>query len=153
MLYRRKAATTQVVLSNSHARTIALQAVHDNPTAAHFGSANTMERLKTYAWWPSMQSDCEEYCQSCEACGRANKATGKRYGKMILSKEPTKIWQVIHWDFCTGFPPSVENSYNAIAVLACRHSHRTRILGTHDTLDAECAAWLYYRNLCSIFGL
>ena len=43
----------------------------------------TMERVKSVAWWLDWKKDVIEYCNSCDRCQKANKATGERHGRLF----------------------------------------------------------------------
>ncbi|MBW0516707.1 hypothetical protein O181_056422 [Austropuccinia psidii MF-1] len=62
---------------------------HDNIYSGNMSEDRKMERIKTCAWWPSWKKDVIEYCNICERCQKANKATGKRFGSMIHIQEPS----------------------------------------------------------------
>ncbi|MBW0530712.1 hypothetical protein O181_070427 [Austropuccinia psidii MF-1] len=77
----------------------------------------TMERIKTFAWWPSWRKDFIEYCHNCDRCQKANKATGKRFGLIINIQEPSTPWEVVHMDRVTALPPGGEKSHNSCLVI------------------------------------
>ncbi|MBW0567785.1 hypothetical protein O181_107500 [Austropuccinia psidii MF-1] len=89
ILYHRSKHTCVTVLcSRMLIHTILLEC-HDNIYSGHLFEERTMERIKECALWPSWRKDVIEYCHSCDRCQKANKATGKRFGLMIHTQEPS----------------------------------------------------------------
>ena len=41
---------------------------HDDPTAAHFGTTKTYEKLRSRYYWRKMFSDVQHWCRSCADC-------------------------------------------------------------------------------------
>ncbi|MBW0473729.1 hypothetical protein O181_013444 [Austropuccinia psidii MF-1] len=81
----------------------------------------TMERVKTYDWWPSWRKDVIEYCHSCEGFQKTNNTTGERFGLSIHIQEPSTPWEVVHINWVTALPPVGEKYYNACHVIVDRY--------------------------------
>ncbi|MBW0565606.1 hypothetical protein O181_105321 [Austropuccinia psidii MF-1] len=75
-----------------------LHECHDSVAAGHLSEDRTLERVKTCSWWPNWKKDVAEYCQTCDRCQKANRATGKKFGMMIQIQEPKSPW-------VTALPP------------------------------------------------
>ncbi|MBW0513185.1 hypothetical protein O181_052900 [Austropuccinia psidii MF-1] len=88
----------------------------------------TLERVKTCSWWPNWKKDVAEYCQTCERCHKANRATGKKFGMMIHIQEPKSPWEIVHMDWVATLPPGGDRSYNACLVLIERYSKTPMLL-------------------------
>ncbi|MBW0582249.1 hypothetical protein O181_121964 [Austropuccinia psidii MF-1] len=86
---------------------------HYSVASAHLSEDRTLERVKTCSWWPSWNKDVAEYCQTCDRCQKANRATRKKFGMMIQIKEPKSPWEIAHMDWVTALPPGADRSYNA----------------------------------------
>ncbi|MBW0500864.1 hypothetical protein O181_040579 [Austropuccinia psidii MF-1] len=105
-----------------------------------------MERIKTCAWWPSWRKDVIEYCNSCDRCQKANKATGKRFCFVINIQEPSTPWEVVHMDWVTDLPPGGDKSYNACLVIVYRYSKIPIFLPCHnDDTDMDTALLIWNR--------
>ncbi|MBW0564881.1 hypothetical protein O181_104596 [Austropuccinia psidii MF-1] len=56
-----------------------LHECHDSVAAGHLSEDITLERVKACSWWPNWKKDVAEYCQACDRCEKANRATGKKF--------------------------------------------------------------------------
>ncbi|MBW0483967.1 hypothetical protein O181_023682 [Austropuccinia psidii MF-1] len=60
-----------------------LHECHDSVVFGHLSEDWTLERVKPFSWWPNWRNNVAEYCQTCDRCQKANRATGKKFGMMI----------------------------------------------------------------------
>ncbi|MBW0560219.1 hypothetical protein O181_099934 [Austropuccinia psidii MF-1] len=117
---------------------------HDSVAAGHLSEDRTLERVKTCSWWPNWKKDVSEYCQTCDRCQKANRATGKKFGMMIQIQEPKSPWEIVHMDWVTALPAGGERSYNACLVLVDRYSKTPMFLPCQkdDTdMDTTIMIW------------
>ncbi|MBW0510274.1 hypothetical protein O181_049989 [Austropuccinia psidii MF-1] len=112
-----------------------------------------MERSKTFAWWPSWREDVIEYCDSCNRCQKANKATCKWFGLIIHIQGPSTPWEVVHKDWVTALPPGDDKSYNAFLVIVNRYSKTPIFLPCHKDDTAMNTALLIWNRVISHTGL
>ncbi|MBW0504161.1 hypothetical protein O181_043876 [Austropuccinia psidii MF-1] len=112
-----------------------------------------MERIKTWAWWPSWRKDVIEYCHSFDRCQKANKTTGKRFGLMIHIQEPSTPWEVAHMNWVTALPPGGEQSGNACLVILDRYRKTPSFLTCHVDDTAMDTSLLIWKRLISGTGL
>ncbi|MBW0540900.1 hypothetical protein O181_080615 [Austropuccinia psidii MF-1] len=63
-----------------------LHEFHDSVAAGHLSEDRTLERVKTCCWWPNWKKEVAEYCQTCDRCQNANRATGgdRSYNAFLL---------------------------------------------------------------------
>ncbi|MBW0588642.1 hypothetical protein O181_128357 [Austropuccinia psidii MF-1] len=108
-----------------------LHECHDSVSAGHIAEERRLERVKTCCWWPNLKKDVAEYCQTCDRCQKANRATGKKFGMMIQIQEPKYPWEIVHMDWVTKLPPGGDRSYNACLVLVDRYSKTPMFLPFH----------------------
>ncbi|MBW0549108.1 hypothetical protein O181_088823 [Austropuccinia psidii MF-1] len=97
-----------------------LNEFHDSVASGHLSEDRTLERYKTFSWWPNWRRDVAENCQTCERCQKANRATGKKFGMMIQIQEPKSPWEIVHMHWVTALPPGGDKSHNAFLVLVDR---------------------------------
>lgn len=45
-----------------------LKEYHDTPTSGHYRVENTLRRLSSRFFWPSMRCDVHDYVKKCVAC-------------------------------------------------------------------------------------
>ncbi|MBW0548738.1 hypothetical protein O181_088453 [Austropuccinia psidii MF-1] len=89
-----------------------LHEFHDSVGAGHLSKDRTLERVKTFSWWPNWKKDVAEYCQTCDRCQKSNRAPGNKFGMMIQIQEPESPWEIVHIDWVTALPPEGDRSYN-----------------------------------------
>jgi Integrase zinc binding domain len=51
-------------------KNIILNGLHSDPLSGHFGSENTLKRIKQKYFWPNMSQDINQFVQSCDICQR-----------------------------------------------------------------------------------
>lgn len=54
-----------------------LQALHDHPTAGHFGRDKTIKRAREICWWPMIDQEVADYVKSSDKCQRFKAANSK----------------------------------------------------------------------------
>ncbi|MBW0593074.1 hypothetical protein O181_132789 [Austropuccinia psidii MF-1] len=130
-----------------------LHECHDSVAAGHLSEDRTLERVKTCSWWPNWKKDVSEYCQTCDRCQKANRATGKKFGMMIQIQEPKSPWEIVHMDWVTALPPRGDRSYNACLVLVDRYSKTPMFLPCHKDETAMDTAIMIWNKVISHTGL
>ncbi|MBW0518100.1 hypothetical protein O181_057815 [Austropuccinia psidii MF-1] len=79
ILYHRTKHTCVMALTDRTLINTILHECHDSVSAGHLSEDRTLERVKTCSWWPNWKKYVAEYCQSCDRCQKANRATGKKF--------------------------------------------------------------------------
>ena len=130
-----------------------LDACHDELMAGHFAADKTFERLRSFCWWPGMRETCAAYCDSCEPCAKAKAHTGRPFGLLQYIESPTEPWSVVNMDFVTALPPAGLLSYDAVLVVKCRLTRRTRLIPCWKTVDAAGVAALFAAHIVCQHGL
>ncbi|MBW0482506.1 hypothetical protein O181_022221 [Austropuccinia psidii MF-1] len=72
---------------------------------------------------------------------------------MICIQEPKYLWEVVHMDWVTAFPPSSDRSYNASLVIVDRYSKTPILLPCHKDDTAMDTALLLWNRSISHSGL
>ncbi|MBW0536471.1 hypothetical protein O181_076186 [Austropuccinia psidii MF-1] len=130
-----------------------LHECHDSVAAGHFSEDRKLERVKTCSWWPNLKKDVAEYCQTCDRCQNANRATGKKFGMMIQIQEPRATLEIVNMDWVTALPPGGDRSYNAFQVLVDRYSKKPMFLPCHKDDTAMDTAIIIWNKAISHTGL
>ncbi|MBW0592364.1 hypothetical protein O181_132079 [Austropuccinia psidii MF-1] len=130
-----------------------LHEYHDSVAAGHLSEDRTLERVKTCSWLPNWKNDVSEYCQTCERCQKANRATGKKFGMMIQIQKPKYPWEIVHMCWVTALPPGGERSYNTFLVLVDRYSKTVMFLPCHKDDTAMDTAIMIWNRVNSHPGL
>ncbi|MBW0535194.1 hypothetical protein O181_074909 [Austropuccinia psidii MF-1] len=105
ILYHRTKPTCVMALRDRTLINTILNERHDSVAAGHLSEDRTLERVKTFSWWPNWKKDVAEYCQTCDRFQKENRATGKKFGMMIQTQEPKSPWEIVHMDWVTALPP------------------------------------------------
>ncbi|MBW0524316.1 hypothetical protein O181_064031 [Austropuccinia psidii MF-1] len=80
ILYHKKKQTCFMALTDRTLKKTISHECHDSVAPGHLSEDRTLERVKTCSWWPNWKKYVSEYCQTCDRCQKANRATGKRFG-------------------------------------------------------------------------
>ena len=78
---------------------------HDDPTAAHFGTTKTYEKLRTRYYWRKMFSDVQHWCRSCADCAM-RKTPRNRHKAPLLPIPVESAFERVAVDAMGPFPPS-----------------------------------------------
>ncbi|MBW0520372.1 hypothetical protein O181_060087 [Austropuccinia psidii MF-1] len=153
ILYHRTKHTCVMALTDRTLINTILHECHDSVAAGHLSEDRTLERVKTFSWWPNWKKDVSEYCQTCDRYQKSNIATSKKFGMMIQIQEPKSTWKIFHMDFVTALPPGSDRSYNACLVLFDRYSKPPMFLPCHKNYTAMDTAIMIWSEGISHTGL
>ncbi|MBW0531708.1 hypothetical protein O181_071423 [Austropuccinia psidii MF-1] len=79
-----------------------LNECYDSVAAGHLSEDRTLERVITCSWWPNWKKDVAEYCQTCDRCQNANRATVTALWTNLHNLFGTKIL------FSTAYHPQTD---------------------------------------------
>ncbi|MBW0527528.1 hypothetical protein O181_067243 [Austropuccinia psidii MF-1] len=113
----------------------------------------TRERVARKAWWPKWEQELSEYINTCEACQKANRKHGKKYGLLQHIEEPKHPWQTINMNWVTGLVPGGKENYNACLIIVDRFSKSMRCLPCNKEDTAMDTALLFWKNIISTCGV
>ena len=83
-------------------RTYLIDQVHQ--TVVHGGHEVTFQALKRQFYWKHCSNDCFQFIQSCVICQQAKSVNRPPYTNSMALPPPSRPFQVIHIDICSGFP-------------------------------------------------
>ncbi|MBW0503439.1 hypothetical protein O181_043154 [Austropuccinia psidii MF-1] len=92
IIYHRTKHTCAMTLKYRSLIKTILHECHDSVLSENLPEDRTLERFKTFSWWPNQRKDVSEYCQTCDRCQNENRATGNKFGIMIQIKGPKSPW-------------------------------------------------------------
>ena len=93
----------------------ALRLAHEIPVAGHGGMNATVERLKGFAYWPTMVRDTKSYVKSCKACILTKPHRGAK-APTLRNPEVKGRWERLNLDLIGPIPDSDDgNRY----ILSC----------------------------------
>ncbi|MBW0518427.1 hypothetical protein O181_058142 [Austropuccinia psidii MF-1] len=99
IIYHRKKHTCVMTSADRTLINTILHECHDSVPSGHLSEDRTLERVKIFSWWPNWRKYVAEYCQTCDRCQNANRATGKKFGMMIQIQEPQSPREIVHMDW------------------------------------------------------
>lgn len=88
---------------------MAMRLAHDVPVSGHSGVNGTIERLRRFAYWPSVNSDVKKYVRMCEVCLKTK--VGRARAPVLRNPEVQKLWDRLNLDLIGPLPPSNDNKY------------------------------------------
>ena len=94
----------------------ALILAHSIPSSGHAGENNTIERLKSFAYWPTMVKDAKAYVKSCEVCLKTKPYKGPK-APTLRNPEVTRPWQRLNLDLIGPLPISSEGNKYILSVI------------------------------------
>ncbi|MBW0500575.1 hypothetical protein O181_040290 [Austropuccinia psidii MF-1] len=98
ILYHGKKHTWVMTLTDRTLINTILHEFHDSVESGNLSEDRTLERVKTFSWWPNWRKDVAEYFQTCGRCQKANSDPGKKFEIMIKIQEPKYPWDIVHMD-------------------------------------------------------
>ena len=111
--------------------------------SCHVGSSRMKELARSYLWWPNLDKDLEEVCNTCPEC-LSQRATPPK-AELHPWEWPAQPWHRIHVDYAGP----VEGRYFLIIVDA--HSKWVDVYNTKGTTSAETIRCM--QHSFSQFGL
>ena len=94
----------------------ALELAHNIPVSGHTGINGTIEKLKTFAYWPTMSRDAKSYVKLCEVCLKTKPHRGAR-APMLRNPEVHKTWDRLNLDLIGPLPVSDDNNRYILSVV------------------------------------
>ena len=67
--------------------------------------------------------------------------TGKRFGLLKVTEQPTKPLEVVNMDFVMRLPTAGDLRHNSALVLVCRITRKTNFIPVHKDIDAKEVAF------------
>ena len=128
-----------------------LSELHDSPYAGHGGEYRTVQLVRRYFWWPSLDNDCRAYVKGCTQCQR-NKASTRPYAGLLQQHDvATQKWQQVSMDFLTHLPLT-SRRYDQIMVVVDTLSKMAHFVPCKMTDTAEDIARHYVREIWKLHG-
>ena len=130
------------------------QVVIDNAyeTLRHFGHRKTIDYIRRWFWWPSLNKDVITFCKSCEVCQTTKDDTKRPAGLLHTLPVPRYPWSSIAMDFVGPFPQT-EKGHNYVWVIVCRLSSQVHLVPLETTVSASRLAWLYVKDIVRLHGV
>ena len=128
-----------------------LTELHDSPVAGHGGEWRTVQLVRRYFWWPSLERDCRQFVKGCMHCQR-NKAQTRRYAGQLQQHEvPSQKWLHLAMDFITNLPVTARG-HNMIMVVVDVLTKMAHFVPCQMTDGAEAIAHFHIENVFRLHG-
>ena len=132
-------------------RKLMLYEAHDGATV-HVGVNKTYEQLSDRCFWNSMNSDVNQYVNTCSSCSLKKTDHHRPTGLMQGLTIPQDRWEIIQMDWITGLPKT-EEGFDQILVCVDRLTKYAYFIEAANTDTAEDVANRLWKRVISIHGL
>jgi len=86
---------------------------HDDPTAGHFGTVTTYEKLRTRYYWRNMFSDIQHWCRSCCDCAM-RKSPHNRHKAPLIPIPVQDAFERVACDILGPYQPLLEETNSSV---------------------------------------
>lgn len=87
------------------------------PLAGHFKSSKTAQKLQENFYWPGLQKDVREFCDSCVACQRVGTSRDRKRAPMIEVPIVEEPWSKIFVDLTGPLPETSRGNKMVLSVI------------------------------------
>lgn len=112
---------SQLCIPNCSMRENIVKEKYCGSLSGYFGLDKTLELVRRFYFWPSLQSDVRKFVSECVVCQRA-KGTSSNAGLYIPLPIPTKPWDSVNMDFVLGLPRT-KSGYDNVHVVVDVYSN------------------------------
>ena len=139
------------VPNSPHIKRQILSELHDSGYAGHGGEYKTVQLVRRYFWWPSLDNECRAFVKGCVHCQR-NKASTRKYAGLLQQHDvAVSPWEQVSMDFITHLPVTAQQ-YDSIMVVVDTLTKMTHFIPCKMTDTAEDTAWRYCRDVFRLHG-
>jgi hypothetical protein len=117
----------------------------------HFGAQKTIEYIRRYYWWPTINKDVDSFCKSCGICQTSKTSNKHPQGLLHSLPVPYRPWSSISMDFVGPFPQSRGKNY--LWVVLCRLTSMIHLIPINVNTTATELAYLYMEHIVRLHGL
>ena len=103
-----KRSTLQLVIPQTLTYDV-LRALHNAPSAGHFGYRKTLLRVTQRFYWPGMSREIEEWCRRCERCA-SRKTNGQKPRAPLQVSQPSYSMERIALDILCPLPMTARSN-------------------------------------------
>lgn len=137
-----ESVTTQLGLPSGRRKGVLLL-VHESPWGGHLGAKKAMAPIKHTFYWPSMEAEVKEHCNSCHACQlRKDRRTDDRIPITPLTR-PEFPFQCVNMDVIGLLDPSSAKGHRYALCVLNLHTRWPEVVCLRSlTAKATCEALL-----------
>jgi hypothetical protein len=127
-----------------------LRAHHDSPLAGHFGPQKTLAAITDCWYWPNMEEEIREYCQSCHVCATVNVPHSLKKQPLQDLPLPSHFNDRVSADLCGPFKPTLQGNVYVL-VLVDMFTKYSRFVPLPNK-KGETVAKAIFEQWCCIFS-
>ena len=133
-------------------RAAVMEELHDARCSGHLGIKRTSDLVKRDFYWPTLESDVEEFVKSCDAC-QCNKPSNQRSAGLLQPLEiPKNRWERVSMDLITHLPKT-RTGYDALLVVVDYGTKMVVLRPTTGTATAVDVAKVFVDSVVRVHGL
>ena len=150
--YHRRLDGRIVVPNYSVLRGALLDESHACTYSGHLGRDKTLKHLSKYYWWPTLQADVADFCNTCDTCQRMKSRHAKKPGELQPLPIPEAPWLDITMDFVFGLPRNRQGN-SGVLVVCDRFSKMAHFIPTNEHVTAGGCATLMLEHVIKLHGV
>ena len=100
---------------NSDYVAMALQLAHATPVSGHCGITGTMEKLRSFAYWPRMKESVRNYVKRCKVCLKTK--LGRAKAPILRNPEVQRPWDRVNMDLIGPLTESNDGNKYILSVI------------------------------------
>jgi len=152
LLWKMGAAGARLCLPKGADKVHILQEMHDSKTAGHQGVRRTLAKVIGIFYWAGMYGDVVKYVETCHRCQLSKIDRRAQMGEPRALPVPEEPWDMVHMDWITGFPESIEG-FDAILVFVCALTGIVHLQACKKTDTAKDTANHFVKNVVRLHGM
>ena len=94
----------------------ALRLAHTSAISGHAGISGTIERIKSFAYWPTMYKDAKEYVSGCRVCLQTKPHKAAK-APTLRNPEVQRPWDRLNMDLIGPLPLSMEGNKYILSIV------------------------------------
>ena len=127
---------------------MALRLAHDIPISGHSGIAGTIERLRSFAYWPNINSDVKKFVRTCKVCLKTK--IGRSKAPILRNPEVQRPWDRVNMDLIG--PLNVSNDGNKYILTIIDVLTRYAVAVAIADKSASTVARALINHVFAVFG-
>lgn len=134
--------TAQLVLPHSRRKEVLLLA-HESPWGGHLGVRKTLARIKYSFYWPGMEADVKEHCNSCHGCQTRSCRRKRDRVPITPLTRPERPFQKVNVDIIGPIEPPSSRGHRYALCMVDLHTRWPEVICLRSlSAKATCEALL-----------
>ena len=107
----------KLYLPTSSLQKQAIEWCHAGILAGHPGEKRTIDLVKRYFWWPTLQIDIKHFIQQCSTCAQGKSSHQVPAGLLQPMPTPPTPWHTVSMDFIVELPKTKSGNTTVLVVV------------------------------------